>query len=339
MRVGATILAICVVASGCGTQSYRVTSSELARLSQVPQADRGRRVRVVQQLSEADMAPAPAVSDSTTIIFVPDIEFDMRVRSGPGYGGGRGLGGGGGGIKLGGGGAANDSKAQAVVFVALAVVALVAVAGIEGSRFDGYAQLHPMYPVHLFGRDGGYTVVPLAWVDANAARWADHAVIRSNEGPFTPLDRAPLDREGWTYGVYGGLGSLQSAAGDTDTGPAFTVQIGYFPEQRFGVLFSQAVGWRQNRVNATMYESRSTLELQALPVQLGIFHAGVYGGIGGAYRLEDSISHGNEGSSAFTLGGMFQLDINTRIALTARLGTAFAHGEHMNDVIVGLSVY
>jgi len=38
-------------------------------------------------------------------------------------------------------------------------------------------------------------------------------------------------------------------------------------------------------------------------------------------------------------GAMFQLDVNTRIALTARLGIAQAHDEQMHDVLIGISVY
>jgi hypothetical protein len=36
---------------------------------------------------------------------------------------------------------------------------------------------------------------------------------------------------------------------------------------------------------------------------------------------------------------MFQLDINTRLAITARLGLAYAHGERMRDALIGLAVY
>jgi hypothetical protein len=36
---------------------------------------------------------------------------------------------------------------------------------------------------------------------------------------------------------------------------------------------------------------------------------------------------------------MLQLDVNTRIALTGRVGLARAHGEEMRDVLIGISVY
>jgi hypothetical protein len=146
--------------------------------------------------------------------------------------------------------------------------------------------------------------------------------------------------------MFGGTGSLRSAAGDLAMGPAWTVQLGYFGNQQIGVLGSVFFGWRNNQFNATLFETRYTAELQFFPLQLGILHAGLYGGGGLAYRFEDAVKlagdrvvAGNESSPAAIGGAMFQLDINTRIALTARLGIAWAHGEQMHDAIVGLSVY
>ncbi|TMQ02606.1 MAG: hypothetical protein E6J90_07005 [Deltaproteobacteria bacterium] len=249
-----------------------------------------------------------------------------------------------GGVKI--GGAGNDGKGAAIAFLVIAATAMVTAAVIEGSRFDGWAQLHPMHPVHLIGHDGSYTVVPLAWLDGEAAAWADTAVVRPSEGPWLSLERAPLSRQGLAYGMYGGTGSLRSADGNLAMGPAWTVQLGYFPTEQVGVFASVFFGWRSNNLGATLFESRYTAELQFLPVQLGPLHAGLYGGGGLAYRFEDAVKlsgnavvSGNESSPALVGGAMFQLDINTRLALTARLGLAHAHGEQMHDAIIGLSVY
>jgi hypothetical protein len=189
-------------------------------------------------------------------------------------------------------------------------------------------------------------VVPLAWLDPNAVAQTETAVVRPGEGPWQALERAPLSRQGLAYGMYGGTGSLQSAAGDLAMGPAWTVQLGYFPTQELGVFASVFFGWRNNRLDATLFETRYTAELQFLPVQLGILHAGLYGGAGVAYRFEDAVKlSGREvipddaSSLALVGGAMFQLELNTRIALTARLGIAQAHGEQMHDAIVGISVY
>lgn len=339
MRGLAVVLAGSLIASGCGVNSYRIPPDELARLAHTAPEARGERVRVIQDIVASDAPAAPPVTRETQVVIVPEVNVSVGVRgsSGSHWGG------------LGGGkikGLGSDSKGAAVAFLFVAATALLTAAVIEGSRFDGWAQLHPMHPVHLLGRDGGYTVIPLAWLDPGAVAWADTAIVRRGEGPWLELDRAPLSREGLAYGMFGGTGSLRSAAGDLAMGPAWTVQLGYFGNQQLGVLGSVFFGWRNNQFNATLFETRYTAELQYFPIQLGILHAGLYGGGGLAYRFEDAVKlagdriiAGDESSPAVIGGAMLQLDINTRVALTARLGIAWAHGEQMHDAIVGVSVY
>jgi hypothetical protein len=339
MRALAVVLAGSLLATGCAVNSYRIPTGELARLAQAPPETRGQHVRVIQELVQSDVPAAPPVSNETQIVIIPRAEISVGVRPRS-----RGFGGGLPGGKI--GGAGNDGKSAAVALLFVAATALVTAAVIEGSRFDGWAQLHPMHPVHLIGKDGNYTVVPLAWIDGRTADWADTAVVKPNEGPWRPLERAPLSRIGLTYGMYGGTGSLRSADGTLGMGAAWTVQLGVFPTQQLGILVSGFFGWRDNRLGETLYETRTTGEVQVLPVQLGILHAGVYGGAGVAYRLEDAVKlsgdqviTGNESSLALVGGAMLQLDINTRIALTARIGVANAHDEQMHDLLVGLSIY
>jgi hypothetical protein len=342
MRALAVVLAGSLIA-GCAVNSYKIPPAELARLARVPPEARGEHVRVVQEIIASDVPVAPPVTHETPIVIAPEFEVAVGVH-GPrtGFGGafGRGLKG----AKI--GGLGNDSKGAAVAFLFAAATAMVTAAVVEGSRFDGWARLHPMHPVHLIGHDGSYTVVPLAWLDPSALAWTDTAVVRPTEGPWLELERAPLSREGLAYGLYAGTGSLRSAAGDLAMGPAWTVQLGYFTSQELGVFASVFFGWRDNRLGATLFESRYTAEVQYMPLQLGILHGGLFGGAGVAYRFEDAIlrsdgriAAGNEATLALTGGAMFQLEINTRVALTARLGLAQAHGEQMHDAIFGVSVY
>jgi len=341
MRALAVVLAVSLVA-GCGVNSYKIPTGELARLAHVPPAARGGHVRVVQDIVASDVPTAPPVSSETEIVIVPQVNFSAGVRTrgrGGGWGGGVGSGG-----KI--GGAGGDGKAAAVAILFVAATALLTAAAIEGSRFDGYARLHPMHPVHLIGRDGSYTVMPLAWIDPRAAAWTDTAVVRPTEGPWLQLERAPLSRTGLAYGMYGGVGSLRSADGTLAMGAGWTVQLGYFPTQQLGLFASVFFGWRDNRYNATLFETRTTAELQFFPVQVGRLHAGLFGGGGIAYRFEDAVklsgnevAAGNVRDGALIGGAMFQLDINTRLALTGRLGIAYAHGEQMHDALIGLSVY
>jgi hypothetical protein len=335
------VLASSLLASSCAVHSYQIPSAELARLARTPPEARGAHVRVIQDIVASDVPAAPAVTRETPVIIAPQLDIAVGLHH-PLRGGYGGTGWSSGKI----GGAGNDGKAAAIAVIVFAATALVTAAVVEGSRFDGWAQLHPMHPVHLIGRNGGYTVVPLSAIDANTAAWAETAVVRPTEGPWLELERAPLSRQGLAYGLYGGFGSLRSVVGDLAMGPAWTVQLGYFATSELGVFASVFFGWRDNRYDATLFETRYTAELQYLPLRLGILHGGLYGGAGVAYRFEDAIKLAGDhaiaddaSSAAFTGGAMFQLDINTRVALTARLGTSYAHGEQMHDAIFGVSVY
>ena len=159
MRALAVVLAGSLIAAGCSVNSYKIPTSELARLAQLPPEARGQHVRVIQEIVESDVPAAPSVSGQTEIVIVPQINVGGSVGGGghsaPSRGGsGLGIG------KI--GGAGNDGKGAAIAFLVLAATAMITAAVIEGTRFDGYAQLHPMHPVHLIGKDGSYSEVPLA---------------------------------------------------------------------------------------------------------------------------------------------------------------------------------
>jgi hypothetical protein len=335
--IAAALAGLLLGGGGCVSNSYRIPAKDLAVLAQTPPEQRGQHVRVVQEISDSSAPGVQPIDPGTQIYVGTDFHY-----SSSGGGGGRGGGGGhaGGVGKV--GGAGDDGKAAAIAFLVIAATALVTVAAVEGSRFDGYAQLHPMHPVHLFGRDGSYRIMPLAAIDPATAAWTNEAIVRSNEGPWRELDRAPLTHEGWSYSMYAGTGSLRSINGDKELGPAFTVQLGYFPSEMLGIHANVFFGWRDNVVNETLFEPRYTLELQTFPVKSGPFHAGLYGGAGVAYRFEDGSKLArmqDPESLALTGGAMLQLELATRLALTARFGVAQAHDERMSDILVGLSVY
>ena len=336
MRLASVVLAVSLVSGGCGSSSFRVSSAELQRLAMIPPAERGRAVRVDEEINDTDMPAAQGVNEQTELVVYPSGNINVGGGGGGSYHGG---GGGGGFPKFGGGG--GDGKGAAIAILVIAAVALIAVAAVEGARWDGTVQIHPMMPVHLFGRDGGYEVRPLAWIDPQTAAWADHAILRAPEGPWRELDRAPLWRTGLTYSMYGGKGTMRSVWGDLANGTAFTIQAGVFVTQEIGIQGSIFFGWRDNREGYTMFESRYTLELDYLPITIGKFSLGGYAGGGAAYRFEGSDVRpgGNSGSSVYLGGAMFQLELHTRIALTARFGLSQAHDEHATDAMLGLSVY
>lgn len=337
MRLLAGALAGAMFFTGCATDAYRIPKAELARISIAPPEVRGNRVRVIEEIKPLDAPDATRV-EAGDVVIIPDIHISTGIQTG---GGGGGAGGGRGVGSIGGSG--GDSKGAAILFVVLAASALFIAAGVEGSRFDGWARLHPMHPVHLFGKDGSYAVAPLAGIDPSVLTWAERAYVRPTEGPWLELDRAPLWRQGFTYSMYGGASSMRSVAGDTAMGTAFTIQGGYFPTQELGIQATVFLGWRDNRVGETLFDSRYTLEATLMPLQVSVLSAGIYAGGGLGYRYEDGLKGGNQGedgsTTVLTTGLQLQLELHTRIALTARMGIARAHDEHTTDLMVGLSVY
>lgn len=342
MRSLALVLAASLLTGGCAVKSYTIPSSELARLSQAPPETRGQRVRVVQDVLASDVPEAPVVTGDTQVVIIPNVSISGQVGGSSHYRGG------GGGHIGGGGGGGGDGKGWAIVVLVVAATALVVAAAVEGSRFDGYAQLHPMHPVHLIGNDGGYMVLPLAQIDPEAVAWTRKAIVRSSEGPWRPLERAPLDRAGVSYAMFGGFGSLKSVDGSIKNGPAWNIQLGGYVTQDVGIMASWSFGWRDNSLGDTLFETRLTGEIQAMPVKLGILHLGLFGGIGYAWRFEDAYFpigsqtfwlEGNDSSLALEGGPLLQLDINTRVAITGRLALTRAHDEQQTSAMIGLSVY
>lgn len=358
MRLVAVSLAALLVASGCAANSYKIPQSELQRIAATPPEQRANRVLVSQELTATDVQSAQPVYSETEVVWVPGTHIHVGGGYGGGYSsggwgyssGGRGGGqvvsggGGGGGVKGGGiklGSGAGDAKGAAVALLVLAAVALVAVGVVEGSRYDGWVQLHPMHPVHLIGKDGTQTTIPLAWVDQQAVAWADKAIVRPNEGPWRPLERKPLTRSG-NYSMYAGYGTSRSATGDVDFGPAFAIQGGYFPDNRVGIVAHMGFNWRNNQFGGTLFDSRYMLELQAMPIAAGKLHLGGYVGGGLGYRWEDvpgTTIGGDAGTTVLQAGGQLQLELHTRIAFTARFGAVKAHDDRQTDMLFGLSIY
>ncbi len=325
----AAVVASCL-AAGCLGTAYRVPRRELLRLSQTPPDRRGETVRVIQGFAGDDgPPPAPGVHGGASIVV---------------YGGG---GGSVGPRHVGGlpkaASKADDSKAWLI----LAGIAAVGLAATEGARFDGWARLHPMHPVHIYGPNGEYSWVPLAQLDPSTAAWARKAFVRETEGPWQPLDRAPLDRVGFTYSLLLGSAEIPSAqerslSMDTDPNNAGFIghiQLGVFPVQAVGVLLDFGMGWRTNTFGDTVFEGRNALELQFLPVTAGHFHAGAYGQGGLAVRLEDGAKSSERRSFVAGAGGLLQLELTTRLTITARGGYVRILGEDTAELGVGVSIY
>lgn len=324
------VVAVGAVLGGCLSSGHQIPRAELLRLAQLPPAQRGDRVEVVQELGD-DPPPAQGVTADTQIVFVQDPIIILDDDHGRPYGGGGHHGGGHHGGSSGGEGSSKDAVIAAVVLAATAAIAL---AVTEGQRFAGEVRLNPMHPVHLWG-PWGHGVLPLAQIDPATASATTRAVISDREGPWLRLERAPLDRVGMTYSVLGGAAQLNGDDGRA-LGPSFHVQLGAYPSQHWGLVVDWTSAWRDTATNHSILDLRWGLELQALPLAAGKLHAG--GFLTGAYAWR---SEANVSESALVSGGgaLIQLELSTYLALTGRLGIVKAWGELTRDVTVGLTIY
>src|SRR5690606_35087482 len=125
-------------------------------------------------------------------------------------------------------------------------------------------------------------------VTPETAAWARKAIVRPSEGPWRQLGRAPLNRRGWTYSLLLGSAEVPEDASVNQRGFASHIQLGHFFTGQLGLLLDFSMGWAENEFQETMYDSRTSLELQFLPLAVGKLHAGGFGQAGIAYRLDDS---------------------------------------------------
>lgn len=332
-------LALLVSTTGCPSANHRVTRGELLELAQQPPENRGENVRVVQSLGSADEPPEPAprIRAGVSVYVAAPIWVggspryhryrDTRVRSSSGTV-----------VHRSGSNVARGQKEEAKAWLVVAAVVAGALAFTEGVRYDGWVKLHPMHPVHLWGPYGEYTWMPLAHVTPDVAEWADHGSVRSDEGPWQPLGRAPLNRQGFTYSLLLGAGQVPVVGDDPDTGFLGRFQLGYYPSQMIGIQADIAYGWTEDSLGATIFNGRYSLELDVMPFSAGKIHAGGYGQIGLGSLSDDGVSF-DDTSALFGGGGLLQLELTTRLALTARAGIVSVHDEALFEFTGGVSIY
>jgi hypothetical protein len=312
--------------TACLGNHYRIPKQDLVQLAQTDPQQRGERVRIIQGFGyDEGPPPAPRVGGSTVVVVHGGARVGgPRARRGPGFRP----------SKL-----AKAKKDDAKVWIAIAAIAAVAAATTEGMRYDGWAKLHPMHPVHLYDPWGNYTWVPLAQLTPELAMSSRKAWVRSREGPFIPLGRAPLNRVGWTYSLTMGAGEFVSVRDEQHAGFMSHIQFGFFPVQHVGILLDFGLGWAQNQVDETVFEDRNALEIQILPVSAGRIHGGAFGQLGAGYRLEDGATGSDKSGFFFGGGAMLQLELTTRLAITGRAGMTRIYGANSTDVTLGVSIY
>ena len=105
-----------------------------------------------------------------------------------------------------------------------------------------------------------------------------------------------------------------------------------------GIQADIAYSWTEDDLGATIFDGRYSLELDFLPLSAGKIHAGGYGQIGFASLSDDGVSFDDVGG-LFGGGGLLQLELTTRLALTARAGVVAVHDEALLEFTGGVSIY
>jgi hypothetical protein len=315
-------VAICLLAAGCLSSTHVIPHEDLQALAQLPPEQRGQHVRVIQGFQGSDEPPpAPHVGPTTAIILAPTDSLPIG-RPSPWR-------------------SAKGDKEDSKFWIVVAAFAAVGLAVTEGARWDGWVSMHPMQPVHLYGPMGEYTWVPLAQLDPQTAAWARKAFVREEEGPpWGHVERAPLDRRGGTYSLLLGAGAIVSEDGKAYTGFLSHIELGFAPVQTLVCLLDIGLGWSDNAIGSTIFESRTALELQLYLPGMRVIHPGVYGELGLGYRAEDYPPYTDSGATIYAAGGgIVQLELTTRLAITVRGGATAIYDRVGGELVGGLSIY
>jgi len=318
---------------GCLSQSYEVSAPELARLAQLPADERGEHVRVTQQTSFGN-----DLGDRSLPFTDADVALLIETQYDPGY-------------QSAGwrrrsshhdvaldddsdddsdaDGAAEEALAAAVVVVAAAATAALTVGVTEGARFDGWMRTPEQHPVLLVDRWGRRRWERLGSLSLGDLHDVDHGVLADFSDDLEPLERHPLDREGFVYQLEFGAEPAPFA------GPSLAISgrggVGFMPSQHYGFLLGAAFSTARADEPAALasdttlsFDHRVFLQAEAWPLSAGRWHLGPYAELGYAWALADDI-RGSRGASGpmLALGAALQLDWTTRLALTLRGGAAW----------------
>ena len=209
----------------------------------------------------------------------------------------------------------------AVVLAAVAIVAAVALVAAEGARYDGYADLAPEQLLYVRNASGNTTPVALGDLSPAQADAAVEAKVMDDEWPgMRRLGRAPLDRTGGAFRLDMGTTSFNVGAIQV-VGPAAHIQLGAFVNPWLGFLADIGLSGGGDCCAGAVTRHSLALEIDALPLDFGPLHAGVFAKGGGAIAGTGSLRQ--EGPIAGG-GALVELALTSRLALTFRAGASAA---------------
>jgi opacity protein-like surface antigen len=113
------------------------------------------------------------------------------------------------------------------------------------------------------------------------------------------------------------VGLLHSSiAGLALDGVGADLQLGYFPHHMFGLLASFSPGGGSAGNGNSFSRQNLALEAQFFPISISRLHLGGFAHGGVAYAFDDTI--GDRNGAAFGGGGMLEVSLTSRLALTLR---------------------
>lgn len=172
-------------------------------------------------------------------------------------------------------------------------------------------------------------------VSPEVAAWADGAILDPDEGRVFQLGRAPLNRRGFTLAASGAGGQLEALAPEGVWGGGVRFGIGGFPIHNLGVQIVTDIQGATGLLNV-----RFGGELQGFAPALGRANFGLYfeGGIARARRTEESRDF-VEASGYYGGGGIFQVELTTRLSFDVRGGFWTTQGRFYPNFGAGFSIY
>ena len=376
------IAVIGALLQGCLSSSYVIEDRELQRLRGVAPAQRGAKVRMVQRFSTATtpppaprwQAPPPNVDRAAEAHTDGDLNTGVwwwwvsppgsptfgpvfapaqmnagptttPVVSGGGVGGGSGGSGVGGGLRAAGGAVSSSGSDTGAALAAVAIAGVAVGIGLaitEGSRYDGWAALHPSHPVHVMNANGESRVVPLWRAVDEGLQDGEEAVVVRHEGAGMWLTgRAPLDRQGFTYGFDISRQGVAFSDADTAVLDGTTLEFGYWPTQWAGIQMGFLMGWGNDRQGLAVARLQPRLELDLMPLNVWRLHFGGLAATGTNMLWRDAAVE-TKTTLTSSLGPMLQIDLTTRLAMTFRWQWTWDHGRQGPSAQmfgVGLSIY
>jgi len=331
-------LVLSLAVTGCLGNTYTVRSDELRRIAQLPPNEHGGAVRATQRFMTSGHPPEGAPQ----IVVVGAAPLPTPLRPiGPVRGPRRRIGGSGAGGQT---SSASMDADNAAVLVVLAVLASVGLAMSEGARYDGWVATDPNTPLYLRMPEG-WRQLPLGYLDEATASRARYGVLVDQGSRFRRLARAPLDRVGMTYSVDLGAGRLDGQGLGDSWGFSSRISFGGFFVPWLGVLGTVGLAWADDGLD-TLFVARYGGEVQVFPLGIGRVHFGGYAGAGyqRAKRDVDLDATLVRSTPYYSFGGILQLELTTRLALTLRGGesvtSAVGDGVQMTpEFSLGLAIY